>query len=177
MRLHSYPFLPRAKEDVPFSLVAGVGLSLVTAPQHPHCAHWQTFLMLGLAHPQEQEDKWVCIVTPSLQGPALLCTPRHPIQPFRLVDTSMNGMAASPANSSKGLKDCPRSSHHQDQPAHLVHPPGGVEGWWGARLQRETTSPCELCPLQVFTTALPRPLPQTAFMQMELASFSVTYCC
>lgn len=133
VRLHSHPFLPRAKEDVSFSLVAGVGLSLVTAPQHPHCARWQTFLMLGLAHPQEQEEKWVCIVTPSLQGPALLCTPRHPIQPFRLVDTSMNGMTASPANSSKGLKDCPRSSHHQDQPAHLVHPPGRSGGVVGCQ--------------------------------------------
>lgn len=57
-------------------LVAGVGLSLVLAPQHPHHACWQPSPTVGLALPWEQEEKWVRTIPPSpWQRPALLFPP------------------------------------------------------------------------------------------------------
>lgn len=140
------------------TLVAGVGLSLVPAPQHPHQARWQPSPTVGSALPWEQEEKWVHTVTPSLAG---TCTAvpsppsSHPIQTLRLIGTCVDDVSASPANSSKELKGCPRGSHHQDQPTLLVLSPGGEEGCQGVRLQRKRASPRGLYLLQICPTALP----------------------
>ena len=62
-------------------------------------------------------------------------------------------------------------------PHSLFLSPRGEEGCRSPRLQMESASPHSLCLLQVCTAALTQPLPQTAFVKVNLASFSVKYCC
>lgn len=149
--------LPRAEQHVPITLVTGnepIASAGTSAPTPTHAC--QT---VGLAVLWEQEENVGVQCPPYLagtsfpqdcgkgpaqpQGDLNCCAPHsHPIQPLWLVGSCVDAMIASPGNSSKALKDCPRGSYYQHQPTGFgFFSPGGENRCQSAMLQRESASP------------------------------------